>query len=143
MNGVSSLPMLTSLGIDLTATGATHNSSCNNNQIPHTADVIGCISIPIAEILRGIGDWSAVDIRAGEQKGGEERGSEDQIDLDFVARTARDMSSDADWTLVGDEDDCEKRGDDEGNDEDGGENEKKDDSMRVYLHSIAITHHDT
>lgn len=129
MNGVCSLPMLTSLGIDLTPVGATHNSSCNNNQIHHTADVMGSISIPIAEILRGIGDWSAVDIRVGEQKGGEERGSKDEIDLDFVARMGRDVSSDADWTLVGNEDDCEKRRDDEGNDEDGGENEEKDEGV--------------
>ena len=84
------------------------------------------VSIPIAEILRGIGDWSVVKIGVGEQEDSEERGneSEDEIDLDFVARMGQDDGSDTDWTLVGDENDCAKKGDDEGNDEDDGGNER-------------------
>ena len=64
-------------------------------------------SIPTAEILRGIGDWSAVDVRVSGQEGSEIQGSEDEIDLSFVPRTGWDLlRADTDWTLVGDDDDA-------------------------------------
>ena len=68
-------------------------------------------SIPMAEILRGIGDWSAVDVRVSGQEGSEIQGSEDEIDLSFVPRTGWDLlRADTDWTLVGDDDDAKGEG---------------------------------
>ena len=68
-------------------------------------------SIPMAEILRGIGDWSAVDVRVSGQEGSETQGSEDEIDLSFVPRTGQDLlRADTDWTLVGDDDEAKGEG---------------------------------
>lgn len=68
-------------------------------------------SIPMAEILRGIGDWSAVDVRVSGQKGSEIQDSKDEIDLSFVPRTGRDLlRADTDWTLVGDDDGAKGEG---------------------------------
>ena len=68
-------------------------------------------SIPMAEILRGIGDWSAVAVRVSEQAGSETQGSEDEIDLSFVPKTGQDLlRADTDWTLVGDDDEAKGEG---------------------------------
>ncbi|KAL2047275.1 hypothetical protein N7G274_001294 [Stereocaulon virgatum] len=114
--------------------GATYNSSCINNQEPHTADVMENFSTPIAEILRGVGDWSVVDTRVGWQVVSEERDDEDEdeIDLSLVAKMGWDGRSDTDGTLVGD-------GGDDGKEKEEGvavendDDETKQESKRVFI----------
>ena len=87
--------------------GAEHGSG--NSHEARTAGIMD--SIPMAEILRGIGDWSAVAVRVSEQESSETQGSEDEIDLSFVPRTGQDLlRADTDWTLVGDDDEAKGEG---------------------------------
>ena len=68
-------------------------------------------SIPMAEILRGIGYWSAVDVRVIGQEGSETQGSEDEIDLSFAPWTGQDLlRADTDWTLADDDDEAKGEG---------------------------------
>ncbi|KAK3177046.1 hypothetical protein OEA41_008372 [Lepraria neglecta] len=87
--------------------GAEHGSG--NSHEARTAGVMD--SIPMAEILRGIGDWSAVDVRVSGQEGSETQGSENEIDLSFVPRIGQALlRADTDWTLVGDDDEAKEEG---------------------------------
>jgi hypothetical protein len=48
-------------------------------------------SIPLAELLRGIGDWSAVPIQVGMKYGSEPKDNEDEIDLSSISSTVYDL----------------------------------------------------